>query len=385
MESPEYVRVQRTAQFVNSTQSLERFVQDLCYRVHNDNRSAQNTVLYIDLKGVNACPHASDCRRGSLCRYADCSIIGGMTLMTILIREHRRDFGFKRRAQIHVVEHIYVLDIKTLGSAAFSTNAPDYGEKNVGSGDLGFSSISSRSDEKCASMNSTGSPLVEINTLKNLLESPDVSKVLFDLRPDAYNLLNHFGIRLRGALDLQLLENFKRYHCGEDNILYVRGLARCINLHLRRNPDQKQAWDYSNKKGVRLAPLNGDNISYCVKLVSCLVDMWQFYSESFPRSCSDWQREIGIATTMRVKEARPASYDPSYSDAKWIAPSWKPSLTSEKEARLTRGTVRSGWWGTGYMVLENLLRTTTRHLLPKRHVEGRFKATEDIEKEQLVY
>ena len=43
-------------------------------------------------------------------------------------------------------------------------------------------------------------------TLKSLLESPTITKLIYDVRSDASNLLRQFDVRLRGAYDLQLAE-----------------------------------------------------------------------------------------------------------------------------------------------------------------------------------
>ncbi len=40
--------------------------------------------------------------------------------------------------------------------------------------------------------------------LKNLLEAPGVSKLIYDVRSDASNLSRQFDIRIKGAYDLQV-------------------------------------------------------------------------------------------------------------------------------------------------------------------------------------
>lgn len=56
MASPVQIRVvRRPAQFVDSAESLGKFVQDLCHRINNRSLSSQGTVLYIDLEGINLC------------------------------------------------------------------------------------------------------------------------------------------------------------------------------------------------------------------------------------------------------------------------------------------------------------------------------------------
>src|SRR5689334_19054318 len=47
-------------------------------------------------------------------------------------------------------------------------------------------------------------------TLKTILESPKIPKVFFDVRNDSDALHHHFGIRLQGIEDVQLMENAAR-------------------------------------------------------------------------------------------------------------------------------------------------------------------------------
>jgi hypothetical protein len=79
-----------------------------------------------------------------------------------------------------------------------------------------------------------------VGTLKEVLESPCTPKIFFDIRNDADALFAHFGIHLRGTMDLQLLENFKRHHCHENTRL-VHGLAKCVREDSRMKPEEKRA------------------------------------------------------------------------------------------------------------------------------------------------
>jgi len=70
--------------------------------------------------------------------------------------------------------YIYIVDVHKLQSAAFNTATADG------------------------------------TTLKSILESTGIIKVFFDLRNDSDALYHHFGVRLCGVEDIQLMENAAR-------------------------------------------------------------------------------------------------------------------------------------------------------------------------------
>lgn len=118
--------VRRPEQFVDSAESLGKFVQDLCHRIHNEDCSSLGIVLYIDLEGIDLCRH------------------GRVSLLTILIRERRLDTDDNWEIHTRILESIYILDIKTLGAATFSTVASERTAEDVdGSGRLSPASSSS--------------------------------------------------------------------------------------------------------------------------------------------------------------------------------------------------------------------------------------------------
>lgn len=61
-------------------------------------------------------------------------------------------------------------------------------------------------------------------TLAAVLESPDIPKIFFDVRNDSDALHAHFGIRLGGIQDLQLMELATRSFARR----VVKSLASCI-------------------------------------------------------------------------------------------------------------------------------------------------------------
>lgn len=112
--------------------------------------------LYIDVEGINL------------------SRNGSISILTL----------FDRSSKL-----VYLIDIHTLGTVAFSTASAT--RKTL-----------------------DGSPLKTVGpgttphdiTLKTILESPKIPKVFFDVRNDSDALFAHFGIRLQGVQDLQVME-----------------------------------------------------------------------------------------------------------------------------------------------------------------------------------
>jgi len=65
------------AQFVDSAESLGKFVQDLCYRINDTDYSSLGIALYIDLEGNNLCRH------GSVSFWQSSSASGSWVMMII--------------------------------------------------------------------------------------------------------------------------------------------------------------------------------------------------------------------------------------------------------------------------------------------------------------
>lgn len=72
-------------------------------------------------------------------------------------------------------------------------------------------------------------------TLRTILESKDVLKVFFDVRNDSNALFFHYGIKLDGVRDVQLMESAKRQ--TTDSRRYVSGLNKCIES-IRWSPER---------------------------------------------------------------------------------------------------------------------------------------------------
>ncbi len=109
--------------------------------------------------------------------------------------------------------HIFLVDIHVLQDSAFSTP------------------------------NSVGT------TLRSVLESELVPKVLFDVRNDADALFAHFRVSMQGVHDIQLLEAATRSFPKE----YLGGLARCIERDAQLGADAKEGLEsYKTRRNSAL-------------------------------------------------------------------------------------------------------------------------------------
>jgi exonuclease 3'-5' domain-containing protein 1 len=178
---------------------------------------------------------------------------------------------------------VYLVDVHTLGATTFTTPSP------------------------------TGT------TLKSILESPTIAKVFFDVRNDSDALFSHYGVRLGGIEDVQLMENAAR-PSGQRR--YVNGLERCIRDYAPISMVEKTAWKDAKEKGVRLfapekggsyevfnvRPLKEDMVRYCandVRYLPVLRDMF------WARLGETWRAKVRDETAKRVRESQSPHYQPN--------------------------------------------------------------------------
>ncbi|KAH2061286.1 hypothetical protein KXX03_004241, partial [Aspergillus fumigatus] len=189
--------------------------------------------LYVDLEGVN------------LCRHGSISII-----------------------QIYVLpnDHTYLVDVHSLGEAAFST----------------------RSHDK--------------RTLREIMESSAVPKVFFDVRNDSDALYSHFGVGLNGVHDLQLMELATRRPPRG----YVSGLRKCIQREVQMTAAELHTWKVTKEKGLNLfepgrggsyevfniRPLSDDILKYCIQDVRLLPKLWVAY---YPKLMPIWAKRVELS------------------------------------------------------------------------------------------
>ncbi|TGJ84814.1 hypothetical protein E0Z10_g3982 [Xylaria hypoxylon] len=205
--------------------------------------------IYIDLEGVN------------LSRHGTISIL-----------------------QIHVrtTSQNYLLDIKTLGKAAFLTPGTR-----------------------------------TLSTLKSILESSSIPKVFFDVRRDSDALYSHYGIQLQGIQDLQLMELATRTH----GRTFISGLKKCIEKDMPMTSTEKRHWLMTKEEGLKLfdpekggsyevfnqRPLPEKIRVYCVQDVHYLPCLWDVYNRKLTAS---WKTRVQRATDDRVAQSQTQDFNP---------------------------------------------------------------------------
>ena len=177
----------------------------------------------------------------------------------------------------------YLVDIHTLGKTAFSTAGTD-----------------------------------KKKTLKTILEASEIPKVFFDVRNDSDALFTHFGIKLQGIQDVQLMELATRNGFSKR---FVHGLAKCIAEDGSLTYKERRKWTQIKDKGRELfapelggsfqvfntRPLAEDIRSYCVQDVQFLPRLRGHY---WAMINSHWKAKVEAATRARVAESQTANYRP---------------------------------------------------------------------------
>lgn len=185
--------------------------------------------------------------------------------------------------QIYVLplKETYLIDIHTLQEKAFLSTASEQGQ-----------------------------------TLLDILESPYVPKVFFDVRNDSDALFSLFNVKLGGVIDLQLMELASRYFSKK----YVSGLAKCIERDAPLTSPESQCWKTSKEKGLELfdpkrggsydvfnsRPLPDAIKEYCVQDVHFLPKLWVEYRRKISPS---WWKKVRTESTNRVLLSQTATYD----------------------------------------------------------------------------
>lgn len=200
--------------------------------------------LYLDLEGTKL------------------SRTGTVSLLTILVRHSGSS------------DHAYLVDIHTLGSAAFTT------------------------------------PSSSGNTLTSILESPTTTKVFFDVRNDSDALHFYFGIFLRGVVDIQLMENASRLPRASKRLL--NSLRKCIEDDLHLSPAERNAWEAAKDHGTKSMDFNERPLleavrNYCVGDVRYMPKLWRVYSG---RLEGKWKKMVADETEKRVRLSQSPDYEP---------------------------------------------------------------------------
>ncbi|KAK1503858.1 uncharacterized protein CCOS01_16933 [Colletotrichum costaricense] len=190
----------------------------------------------------------------------------------------------------NLLTHVYLVDIHTMQSTAFST-------------------------------------AVGGTTFKQILESPDITKVFFDVRNDSDALFHHFQVKLSGIEDVQLMENAARPR-GQRR--YLNGLDKCIGLYAPLSPEEKAGWKAAKEAGLNLFhPSRGGSYEvfnsrpmstpigiYCINDVRYLPHL----REALWRQLDEvWRQKVVEETKKRILESQSPSYEPQ-SETKKFGP-----------------------------------------------------------------
>lgn len=215
------------------------------------------STLYVDLEGDNVCRH------------------GTVSLITILI---------------HQLQEIHIIDVLTLGYAAFTT-VSDSGE-----------------------------------TLKAILEDPSITKCFWDVRNDADALWAHYEVDLAGVVDIQLLENASRQTGRDKEYLAGRDMAISNDLNssigvmnVARDPRPGSFWmpfqryvdegdnDIRDFPPVLRRPLDKDTVVKCTRGVLHLRGLRDVYMK---RISIAWLGKVRQESAKRIAEAHAGDYVP---------------------------------------------------------------------------
>ncbi|KAG6024250.1 hypothetical protein E4U19_003872 [Claviceps sp. Clav32 group G5] len=154
-------------------------------------------------------------------------------------------------------------------------------------------------------------------TLKSILESAHMRKIVFDVRNMSDALFHHFQVSLQGIQDLQLMELASR---GKDR-KHVRGLNICLEKDGSMCRADRVKWDELQRKTTRLIesregcrcgvfyerPLREGILEYCAGNVAFLPGLYNAYERKLNPA---WRELIRSATEDRIRHSQSVAYEP---------------------------------------------------------------------------
>ena len=162
----------------------------------------------------------------------------------------------------------------------------------------------------------TGSP-----SLQDILQDPNVAKVIFDVRNDSDAMFKHFGVKLAGVQDLQLMELAQRR--GSKRL--VKGLAKCVEQDSGLPATAIADWKLCKDRGRRLfapelgghyevfneRPLRNEIKEYCAQDVVIMKHLYSVYNGKLN---SSWRNKMLDETRKRIQQSQSANYNPQSRD-----------------------------------------------------------------------
>ncbi|KAK6513417.1 hypothetical protein TWF281_005043 [Arthrobotrys megalospora] len=181
---------------------------------------------------------------------------------------------------ISTIPHIYIIDIHTLGHAAFTT--PCSIDPSI--------------------------------TLKAILEDSSIPIVCYDIRSDNDALYHHYSISISNVVDLQLYELATR--TGSRKLL--NGLSKAIISYAGLSPLEAYVMDQIKQRGVLLfapekggsyeifnhRPLPQEILDYCVQDVQYLPSLWRHFTQELEKKDRRWKDRIRTETQARIDLCR---------------------------------------------------------------------------------
>lgn len=160
-------------------------------------------------------------------------------------------------------------------------------------------------------------------SLKSILESPEIPKVVFDIRDYSHALFSHHQICVKGIKDLQLMElaTWK----GSKNL--VTDLARCLESDVLTTAAAKANWHRTKCRGMQLynpkkdgryeifaeRPLRSEVRDYCagdVGLLPVLFDIYNARLRPGGNGGAFWRVQVREETTNRIRASQHPDYGP---------------------------------------------------------------------------
>ena len=235
--------------FIDNEKNLEVLLDSISKVTFAD--AEQIPHLYLDLEGTKV------------------SRNGTLALLTIMI---------------HPQADTYIIDVTTLGKAAFDTKT------------------------------STGK-----QNLRSVLESDNIDKVFYDVRRDSDALFAHYGIRLAGVHDLQLMQLAARPKHVQKQ--FLTGLGNCIKFDAGLSKADAAEVASIKEDGVRIfdptkggsytvfdaRPLSNKIKRYCVQDVQFMPKLWSAYHG---RMSEFWWNEVLKETKVRIQTSQEKDWDP---------------------------------------------------------------------------
>jgi exonuclease 3'-5' domain-containing protein 1 len=157
-------------------------------------------------------------------------------------------------------------------------------------------------------------------SLKFILESSVILKVLFDVRHDSDALFSHYGISVDGIRDVQLMELGTRNGPKD----FLAGLDRCVEKDSTISATEKKAWGLTKGNTRRLfdpafggryeifneRPIRPAIAKYCAGDVTLLPDLFNIYNAKLSRPGEKfWELHVLEATKKRIRLSRSPGFD----------------------------------------------------------------------------